>query len=191
MVLAAGRAAVEVRAQPRTPRRRRRPRARGRRSGRARRSSCRSRPPGAAGRGAVERFGEVPSSCISGSSTRRRGQGRRRQIRAQLAAGVVQRLVEGAARGVQALGEDVDRHAVQRERHEHRALVRRSASSAIASRSASEQLGRARRPGAGAGPLLGTELPAVGLERHLTSLPGARGAASRPPRAARTCRPRW
>jgi hypothetical protein len=37
----------------------------------------------------------------------------------------VQRLVEGAAVGVQALGKDVDRDPVQGERDEYAALVRR------------------------------------------------------------------
>ena len=43
----------------------------------------------------------------------------------ELAASVVKRLVERAARGTEALGEDVDRHLVQRERDEDVALVRR------------------------------------------------------------------
>ena len=48
-----------------------------------------------------------------------------REVLSQLATRVVQRLVEGAAGGRQAIGEDVDRNAVQRERDEHATLVRR------------------------------------------------------------------
>ena len=47
------------------------------------------------------------------------------KLDAKLAAGVVQGLVERAARGPEPLGEDVDRHAVERERDEDIALVRR------------------------------------------------------------------
>ena len=47
----------------------------------------------------------------------------RREAAASLPARVVERLVERAARRVQPLGEDVDRHAVERDRHEHLALV--------------------------------------------------------------------
>ena len=42
---------------------------------------------------------------------------------AQLAARVVQRLVERPARGVQALGEDVDRNAIDRQRNQDAALM--------------------------------------------------------------------
>src|SRR4051812_46540898 len=45
------------------------------------------------------------------------------EMHAQLPAGVVERLVEGAAGRVQPLGEDVDRHAIESRGHEHGALV--------------------------------------------------------------------
>src|SRR4029078_6480318 len=48
----------------------------------------------------------------------------RGQLRPELPSRVVQGLVERAARGVETLGEHVDRHIVQRERGEHGALVR-------------------------------------------------------------------
>jgi hypothetical protein len=47
------------------------------------------------------------------------------ELLAQLAAGVVHRLVEGAARRAQPVRQDVDRHVVERERDEDLALVRR------------------------------------------------------------------
>ena len=47
------------------------------------------------------------------------------EVAAKLPASVVERLVERAATRVEAVCEDVDRHAVQRERDEHAALVRR------------------------------------------------------------------
>jgi len=46
-----------------------------------------------------------------------------RESAAQLLSCIVQRLVQRAARRVQPLCEDVDRHAVERDRHEHFALV--------------------------------------------------------------------
>ena len=49
----------------------------------------------------------------------------RGEARAQPAARVVQRLVERAARGLKALGEDVDRHVVEGDGDEHLALVGR------------------------------------------------------------------
>jgi hypothetical protein len=43
----------------------------------------------------------------------------------ELAAGVVQCLVQGPARAAEPVSEDVDRYAVEGERDEHVALVRR------------------------------------------------------------------
>ena len=107
--------------------------------------------------------------------------------RAQLAARVVQRLVERAARRAEALGEHVDRHLVQRERDEHRALVRRERSSPRVAAPPSARpldgiLGGRRAVG---------EARASAPARAPPRVPATRaGAASRPPRAARTCTPR-
>ena len=92
------------------------------------------------------------------------------QLGAQLAPRVVQRLVERAARRAEPLGEHVDRHAVERERAEHLALVRRQRRRASASRIARSSsavldallAGSAARPAA---------RPASVVERHLAALP--------------------
>ena len=90
--------------------------------------------------------------------------------RAELAPGVVEGLIERAAGARQALGEHVDRYAVERKRREHLALVRgergllRRARSRAADRLLRSVCGpRARRRRAA---------PRVVLERDLAALPG-------------------
>ena len=102
---------------------------------------------------------------------------------------VVKRLIEGAAGGVEPLGEHVDRHLVQRERHEHVALVRREVlpdgalelaqKIGVLGGRAGRTAARRRRPASSRAraPPRGPATPAA--------------AAAHPPRAVRTCRPRW
>src|SRR6185503_9731098 len=83
------------------------PPARARRSGRARRSTRRSRSPDHRGRAAARA---------------RRSSDLLLDVGTQLLSGVVQGLVQGAAGRALALGEHVDRHAVEREANEDGAL---------------------------------------------------------------------
>src|SRR5262249_29843968 len=87
---------------------------------------------------------------------------------AQLLPSVVQILVEGAARGLEALGEDVDRDLVDRDRHQHLAPPGAQRFDLLADRA--EELGvlgaALGRRGAG------EQLPPLFLERDLASLPG-------------------
>ena len=93
------------------------------------------------------------------------------ELSAQLAPRVVQRLVQSAARGAEALGENVDRHAVDGKRNQHPALVGRQG--LVRSRPGSpQQLGLLRLL---VGPQADAreEIPSLLLDRHLASLPGA------------------
>ena len=129
VVLRARRAALEVRASCRAPRpRHRRRRARARRSGRAPRSTTSQVTSGAAGPSTRARRSRVSSLIASPPSDRSAGPCER-ELGSELAPGVVQRLVERAARRAEALGEDVDRDVLKRDRDEHRALVGSSARS--------------------------------------------------------------
>src|SRR5215218_7697423 len=89
---------------------------------------------------------------------------------AQLAARVVQGLVERAAGRAQALGEHVDRDSVQREGDEHTPLVRRQylADRLLQRVEELALLGRFARLDRGAR----EQAPGLGLERYLTALPG-------------------
>ena len=90
---------------------------------------------------------------------------------AELAACVVQGLVERAARRAEPVGEDVDGHSVQRERDEDAPLVGRQdvVNPAADSRQQLALLGLGIR----LEPLAGEEAPLLGLERDLPPLPGA------------------
>src|SRR5262245_51015652 len=94
-----------------------------------------------------------------------------RQVAAQLAAGVVERLVERTTCGLQALGEHVDRDVVQRERDEHAPLVRgqRLVDPGL---DLPEQLPLLRRR-VGAACRAGEAAERLVLERQLATLPGA------------------
>src|SRR5688572_505993 len=89
----------------------------------------------------------------------------------QLAPRVVQGLVERSAIRVQALSENVDRNAVQGERDEDAALVRRQhlGDRALQLGEQLALLGLCVRLEVGAR----EQLPAFGLERYLASLPRA------------------
>ena len=90
---------------------------------------------------------------------------------AELSPGVVQGLIERAAGARQALGEHVDRHAVERERREDLALVRRERGlHGVPDRA--QQIGFLDRL-LGARGAVGEPLPRVVLERDLAALPGA------------------
>jgi hypothetical protein len=93
------------------------------------------------------------------------------EVCAQLVAGVVQGLVEGAAGRAEALGEDVDRHAVECQCDEHAPLMRR------------ERLGNCALQGSDELALLDLRIgpdaevrkqaPRFGLDWQLSCLPGA------------------
>ena len=172
VVLTAGRAAVEVRAAARAaPHRPRVPRARARRSGRGRRSTrsqLTSGPAGPSSRPSACLRSGLSITCLLQPSVERRA--RVGEPPPQLAARVVQRLVERAARRREPLGEHVDRDAVERERDEHAALMRRQALLDRLLQGLQELalLGRLVRSERAAR----EERPGLRLERHLPSLPG-------------------
>jgi hypothetical protein len=93
------------------------------------------------------------------------------EVTAELLPRVVQRLVKSTSAGVQAFGENVDRHAVERERNEDVTLVRRQRAldPAVQRRQELALLGLLlrREPGAR------EQSPALGFERRLPSLPRA------------------
>src|SRR5215218_2977660 len=112
---------LPAREPPRPGRRRQAP---PRRSGRAPQSTPRRRAPGDRVRAdelASFRDRACPSQC---SLLRPEHMARSGERRAQLPPGVVERLVERAAGGAEALGEHVERHLVQRQRREDLALMR-------------------------------------------------------------------
>ena len=93
------------------------------------------------------------------------------EVTAQLAAGVVQRLVERAAGGLFPVGEHVDRDLVERQRNEHGPLTR-GQSLGDADPDRAEQLALLRRvcrPGGGAR----EHAPRLVLDGHLPPLPRA------------------
>src|SRR5204863_1150141 len=88
----------------------------------------------------------------------------------QLAAGIVQGLVEGASGGGEALGEDVDGHVVERHRDQDLPLAVAEAALDLLAQGR-EQLG-VRGAAAGRAGAVGEHRPGFLLERDLASLPG-------------------
>ena len=118
--------------------------------------------------------------CRGHRSRSRRSRPARRERGAELAPGIVDGLVERAARGAEALGEDVDRDALERDARRGRSRWCGVRSCAIARRTAASSsrglgaLAAARRsaPASASQP--------SGVERDLAPLPGAPPHASPP-----------
>src|SRR4051812_31863697 len=111
---------------------------------------------------------EYPFDLVHLRSLHESGRG---ELPPQLAASVVQRLVQRAPGRAEALGEDIDRHAVEGERDKHLALVRRKGlghrgAQRVEDLAALERIVHARA-------LVDERRPALPRENDLAFLPGA------------------